>query len=62
MQQAYKFLQKYSSKVYLTGTGSCLFVVCDDIKQAMHIKNACPNKWQIFVQQSLNNSPLTILQ
>ena len=54
---ALDWLSKFSPS-RLTGTGSCLFASFECEGDARHVLDKCPEKWQGFVAQGVNQSPL----
>jgi 4-diphosphocytidyl-2-C-methyl-D-erythritol kinase len=55
--EALDWLEQFS-KARLTGTGACVFAECADAPAAARIQAQLPRKWQSFVVQGLNRSPL----
>ncbi len=52
-------LGKYS-EARLTGTGSCVFAQFESYEKAKNAHNALSAKWQAFLTQGLNKSPLVV--
>ncbi|MPV85546.1 4-(cytidine 5'-diphospho)-2-C-methyl-D-erythritol kinase [Cardiobacteriales bacterium ML27] len=46
------------SPAHLTGTGSCLYAVLDDPKKADTIRRALAHKYDVFIVNTINRSPL----
>ena len=42
----------------MTGTGSCVFLRCESSAEAAAIQKEVPSKWQSFVAEGINRSPL----
>jgi 4-diphosphocytidyl-2-C-methyl-D-erythritol kinase len=55
--QALDWLQQFGN-AKMTGTGSCIFMLCDNPHQAQNILTQLPAQWSGFVTQTKNNSPL----
>lgn len=45
----------------LSGTGGCVFLVCDDLRQARAIRARVPEEFATFLARPLKHSPLTRL-
>ncbi|MFT7090284.1 MAG: 4-diphosphocytidyl-2-C-methyl-D-erythritol kinase [Candidatus Azotimanducaceae bacterium] len=45
----------------MTGTGSCIFLRCESPSEANAIQKEVPSKWQSFVAQGVDRSPLSAL-
>lgn len=45
-------------EVFLTGTGSSLFAVCDTRQEAVALSEQLPSQWSKWVVEGLNKSPL----
>lgn len=43
----------------MTGTGSCVFLSCATSAEAFAIQKEIPSKWQSFVAEGVNRSPLS---
>lgn len=48
----------YDATARLTGTGSCVFAVVSDRRQAQDVLDRVPTQWQSFVAKGVNRSPL----
>jgi len=45
----------------MTGTGSCVFLRCESPGEADAIQKEVPSKWQSFIAQGVDRSPLSVL-
>lgn len=55
--QALDWLQRFGV-AKMSGTGSCVFMLCDSQQQAQTVLAQLPAEWSGFVAQTRNNSPL----
>lgn len=53
---------KQKGPAKMTGTGSCVFLSCATSAEAFAIKKEIPSKWQSFVADGVNRSPLSFLK
>lgn len=56
VDKALNFLDKFG-EARLTGTGSCVFVCCDNEEQAAIARNQLPDHWQSFIARGINHAP-----
>jgi len=45
----------------MTGTGSCVFLRCGSLDEAIAVQKEVPSKWQSFIVQGVDRSPLSAL-
>ena len=57
VQAAFAELQKYGTP-RMTGSGSCLFLTCEQPQQAQHIRQQLSDRWQSWCVRSLPTHPL----
>ncbi|WP_455018092.1 4-(cytidine 5'-diphospho)-2-C-methyl-D-erythritol kinase [Kingella denitrificans] len=57
VQAAFAELQKYGT-ARMTGSGSCLFLTCEQPQQAQHIRQQLSDRWQSWCVRSLPMHPL----
>lgn len=55
--EAYRLLNQYG-ETRLTGSGACLFLTCDSVEQAEHIRAQLPPTLQSWCVQSLAEHPI----
>jgi 4-diphosphocytidyl-2-C-methyl-D-erythritol kinase len=55
--QAFDWLSKFGA-VRLTGTGACVFLVCESEARGLEILREVPAAWTGFLARGLNDSPL----
>lgn len=56
VNEAYLWLKNHGD-AKLTGTGACLFLAFDNLRDAERVKSVTPQKWQTWVCRGCNTSP-----
>ncbi len=56
VNEALKWFKRHSSYARMTGSGSCLFSVFDNLEDASKIAALCDPSWQTFVARGTNKS------
>ncbi len=58
MDTQFEWLQQHSNHARMTGSGSSLFSVFDNLEEASKIAALCDPRWQTFVARGVNQSRL----
>jgi 4-diphosphocytidyl-2-C-methyl-D-erythritol kinase len=58
VKKALEWLQQHSTNARMTGSGSCLFSVFDNLQEASRIAALCEPSWLTFVARGVNRSGL----